>query len=166
LNGRSESPATESAAAQNQKQSEPAKVYARLRKGSIVLPKVSHGSLSFIRFSARVKRRFSQSAGRRRLSSKVGRDKAHPCKIGSSLSYDYEVAFFKREASEPVSMRFDNSTTKMSITKRDQILGRIFEYAQKIHAQWLKDDIERLSEITGQSVQQIEAARRQLASVK
>ena len=76
------------------------------------------------------------------------------------------IEFYKREASEPVTLNFGNLTTRSMITKRDPILGKIFERAMEIHKQWLKDDIERLSQLTGESAAQIEAARKQLATAR
>ena len=54
----------------------------------------------------------------------------------------------------------------MKVTKKDPILGKIFERAIDIHKQWLRDDIERLSQLTGESAAQIEAARKQLATAR
>jgi rubrerythrin len=74
------------------------------------------------------------------------------------------VDYYKAEAETPVTLNFGNLTVRSKVAKRDAKLGEIYQRAEKIHAQWLKQDLERLKAQQEADRTHIEATQQALAT--
>jgi hypothetical protein len=76
------------------------------------------------------------------------------------------IDWYRKEAETPVSLNFDNLTTRAQIARRNPVLGAIFEKARQLHAHFLCEDQARLEQEVAQRQAQLQQTQRQLASVK
>ncbi len=109
--------------------------------------------------------KYDEATHRNNVFRLSGREGLHAQSAFVNANEPHVVLFFKRET-EPVSMNYGNLTVRQKVARRDMQLGHIFERASKIHAQWLKDDVEKLKSLIGTHTTEIQQAEKQLASAR